>query len=90
MWATCAGVSDVSLLIHGDQRGHHGVPKSVKIAGGWNDPLMNAARGDSQANLELIAQLGAMGVAGVTSPKLKRWRQAGASPRVVYLGVSGS
>jgi hypothetical protein len=44
--------------------------------------VVDATRRDSRANLALIAELEAMGVAGVTSRKLERWRQAGALPGI--------
>jgi hypothetical protein len=59
------------------------VAETVKIAGRWNDGAVDTARVDSHANLDLIAELAAMGITSVTSRKLERWRQAGALPRML-------
>ena len=58
------------------------VAKTVKIAGRWNHDRVDATRRDSRANLALIAELETMGVPGVTSRQLERWRQAGALPGI--------
>jgi hypothetical protein len=65
-----------------DQLADADVARTAKIAGRWNDDEVDANRKDSRANLALIAELEAMGVTGVTSRKLERWRQAGALPGI--------
>jgi hypothetical protein len=57
------------------------VAEKPKITGRWNDGRVDATRRDSRANLALISEVEAMGVTGVTTRKLERWRQAGALPR---------